>query len=107
LSLIAVLAAAWRQAGSTARAEDRGAEGRRCARAAEPLKVGFVYVSPVGDAAGPRSTTWDARDAPRRSATKVTSTFVEKVPEGADAERVIRDLAQQGHKLIFTTSSAS
>ena len=35
---------------------------------------------------------------------KVTTSFVEKVPEGADAERVIRDLAQQGHKLIFTTS---
>jgi basic membrane protein A and related proteins len=35
---------------------------------------------------------------------KVSSTYVEKVPEGADAERVIRDLAQQGHKLIFTTS---
>ncbi len=35
---------------------------------------------------------------------KVSTSFVEKVPEGADAERVIRDLAQQGHKLIFTTS---
>jgi simple sugar transport system substrate-binding protein len=35
---------------------------------------------------------------------KVSSTFVEKVPEGADAERVIRDLAQLGHTLIFTTS---
>jgi simple sugar transport system substrate-binding protein len=35
---------------------------------------------------------------------KVTTSFVEKVPEGADAERVIRDLAAQGHKLIFTTS---
>src|SRR6185295_1436387 len=35
---------------------------------------------------------------------RVKTTFVENVPEGADAERVIRDLAQQGHKLIFTPS---
>jgi simple sugar transport system substrate-binding protein len=35
---------------------------------------------------------------------KVKTQFVEDVPEGADAERVIRDLAQQGNKLIFTTS---
>ena len=35
---------------------------------------------------------------------KVKTTFVENVPEGADAERVIRDLAQQGNQLIFTPS---
>ncbi|MGB2816046.1 MAG: BMP family ABC transporter substrate-binding protein [Burkholderiaceae bacterium] len=70
----------------------------------EPLKVGFVYVSPAGDAG------WTSQHHQGRAAMlaalgdKVTSTFVEKVPEGADAERVIRDLAQQGHKLIFTTS---
>lgn len=74
------------------------------ARTAEPLKVGFVYVSPVGDAG------WTAQhDAGRRQmeqalAGKVVTTFVEKVPEGADAERVIRDLAAQGNKLVFTTS---
>ncbi|MFZ5540997.1 MAG: BMP family ABC transporter substrate-binding protein [Pseudomonadota bacterium] len=74
------------------------------AKQAQPLKVGFVYVSPVGDAG------WTAQhDAGRRQmeqalAGKVVTTFVEKVPEGADAERVIRDLAAQGNKLIFTTS---
>jgi simple sugar transport system substrate-binding protein len=35
---------------------------------------------------------------------KVTTKYVENVPEGADAERVIRELAQSGNKLIFTTS---
>ena len=35
---------------------------------------------------------------------KVTTKYIESVPEGADAERVIRELAQSGHKLIFTTS---
>jgi basic membrane protein A len=70
----------------------------------EPLKVGFVYVSPAGDA-GWTSQHHEGRAAMLKTlGDKVTSTFVEKVPEGADAERVIRDLAQQGHKLIFTTS---
>jgi simple sugar transport system substrate-binding protein len=35
---------------------------------------------------------------------KVKTTYVENVPEGADAERVIRELAVSGHKLIFSTS---
>jgi basic membrane protein A and related proteins len=70
----------------------------------EPLKVGFVYVSPIGDAGW---TTQHNRGREQMQAAlgdKVTTSFVEKVPEGADAERVIRDLAAQGHKLIFTTS---
>ena len=54
--------------------------------------------------AGCASTTRAARPSRPRSAGKVKTTFVENVPEGADAERVIRDLAQQGHKLIFTPS---
>ena len=35
---------------------------------------------------------------------KVKTTYVENVPEGADAERVIRKLASTGHNVIFTTS---
>ena len=69
-----------------------------------PLKVGFVYVSPIGEA----GWTWQ-QDIGRKQMEKaldgkVVTQFVEDVPEGADAERVIRDLAQQGNKLIFTTS---
>ena len=74
------------------------------APAAEPLKVGFVYVSPVGQA----GWTWQhdqARLALERTlGPQVRTTFVEAVPEGADAERVMRDLASQGHRLIFATS---
>src|SRR5512140_3001611 len=70
----------------------------------EPLKVGFVYVSPVGDAGWTAQHHEGRAEMLKALGDKVTSTFVEKVPEGADAERVIRDLAQQGHKLIFTTS---
>ena len=71
---------------------------------AEPLKVGFVYVSPVGDAGWTTQHDRGRLQMQQTLGEKITTTFVEKVPEGADAERVIRDLAAQGHKLIFTTS---
>ncbi|MBR7782315.1 BMP family ABC transporter substrate-binding protein [Undibacterium luofuense] len=71
----------------------------------EALKVAFVYVGPVGDAG------WTyAHDAARKQVEaqfgdKVKTTFVESVPESAaDAERVFRDLAGQGNKLIFGTT---
>ena len=69
-----------------------------------PLKVGFVYVSPVGDAGWTTQHNAGREQMAKALGAKVITSFVEKVPEGADAERVIRDLAQQGHKLIFTTS---
>ncbi len=74
------------------------------AQAADPVKVGFVYVGPVGDHG------WTYRHDIGRLALeaefgdKVETTFVESVPEGADAERVVRKLASTGHDLIFTTS---
>lgn len=70
----------------------------------EPLKVGFIYVGPIGDHG------WTYRHDVGRLAVekeygdKVTTTFVESVPEGADAERVLRKMAADGHDLIFTTS---
>ncbi len=74
------------------------------ATAAEPLKVGFIYPSPLGDAG------WTYRHDQGRLALeaalgdKVTTSYVEDVKEGADAERVIRRLASNGHKMIVTTS---
>jgi len=74
------------------------------APAAEPLKVGFVYVSPIGQA-GWTYQHDQARQALQRAlGTQVQTRYVEAVPEGADAERVMRDLASQGHQLIFATS---
>ena len=65
-------------------------------------KVGFVYVGPVGDHG------WSYQhDQGRKAMEKelgVKTTFVESVPEGADAERVIRQLATAGNDVIFTTS---
>ena len=71
---------------------------------AEPLKIGFVYVSPVGDAGWTSQHNAGRLALEQALGDKVKTSFVEKVPEGADAERVIRDLAQQGNTLIFTTS---
>ncbi len=70
----------------------------------DPLKVAFVYVGPVGDAGWTYAHDQGRKAVEAEFGDKVKTSFVEKVPEGADAERVIRDLASQGHKLIFATS---
>jgi len=72
--------------------------------AGKPLKIAFAYVGPVGDAG------WTfAHDKARKAVAaefgdKVTTSFVENVPEAADAERVIRDLVAQGAGLVFGTT---
>lgn len=69
-----------------------------------PLKVAFIHIGPVLDAGWVKQHD-DGRKAMEAAlGARVRSTTVESVPEGADAERVIRDLAQQGHGLIFTPS---
>jgi basic membrane protein A len=69
-----------------------------------PVKVGFIYVSPIGDAGWTFQHDSGRKEMEKALAGKVTTKFVESVPEGADAERVIRELAQSGNKIIFTTS---
>jgi len=71
---------------------------------AEPLKVGFIYVGPVGDAGWTFAHDNGRKHIESKFGDKIKTSFVEKVPEGADAERVIRDLVAQGNKLIFATS---
>jgi basic membrane protein A len=73
-------------------------------RADSPLKVGFVYVSPVGEAGWTYQHDQGRREIERVLGDRVETTVVESVPEGPDAERVMRDLAAQGHRLIFATS---
>jgi basic membrane protein A len=72
--------------------------------AAAPLKVGFVYVGPVGDAGWTFAHDNGRKHIEAKFGDRIKTTFVEKVPEGPDAERVIRDLVAQGHTLIFATS---
>ena len=74
------------------------------APAPEPLKAAWVYVGPVGDAGWTFAHDQGRKAVEAEFGDKVATTFVEKVPEGADAERVIRDLAAQGNKIIFATS---
>lgn len=69
-----------------------------------PLKVGFVYVSPVGEAGWSYQHDLGRREMERALGARVKTTVVEAVAEGADSERVMRDLAAQGHQLIFATS---
>jgi basic membrane protein A and related proteins len=71
---------------------------------ANPLKIGFVYVAPLTEAGWVRQHEEGRKAVAAALNGRVKTTYVENVAEGADAERVIRDLAQQGHKLIFTPS---
>ncbi len=71
---------------------------------AEQTKIGFVYVSPIGDAGWTYQHELGRRAMVKALGSKVKTTFVEAVKEGADAERVIRKLAASGNKIIFTTS---
>ena len=70
----------------------------------EPLKVGFIYVGPIGDHGWSYQHNEGRLAVEKALGDKVQTTYVEKVPEGADAQRVINQLANTGHKLIFTTS---
>jgi basic membrane protein A and related proteins len=74
------------------------------APAKEPLKIGFVYVAPLTDAGWVHQHDLGRKAVEQALGNQVKTTYVENVAEGPDAERVIRDLAQQGNKLIFTPS---
>lgn len=69
----------------------------------EPLKAAWVYIGPVGDAGWTFAHDQGRKAVEAEFGDKVKTTFVEKVPY-ADGERVIRDLAAQGNKIIFATS---
>lgn len=81
-----------------------GAAAALPARAADPFKVGFVYVGPIGDHGWSYQHDHGRLAVEAAFGDKVETTYVESVPEGADSERVITQLARDGNKLIFTTS---
>lgn len=68
----------------------------------QKLNVGFVYVSPVGDAGW--SYAHDQGRIAIEAIEGVSTSFVESVPEGPDSERIIRNMARKGFDLIFATS---
>lgn len=69
-----------------------------------PLKVAFVYIGPVGDAGWTYAHDLGRKAVEAHFGDKIKTSYVEKVPEGADSERIFRDLAAQGNKLIYGTS---
>ena len=71
---------------------------------AEPLKIAFAYVGPVGDGGWTFAHDNARKALEKEFGDKIVTSFVENVPESADAERVIRDMASQGNKLIFGTT---
>ncbi|AVP58405.1 BMP family ABC transporter substrate-binding protein [Pulveribacter suum] len=70
----------------------------------EPLKIGFAYIGPVGDGGWTFAHDQARKKLEAEFGDKIKTTYVESVPEGADAERVLRDLVTQGNKLIFGTT---
>ena len=70
----------------------------------EPLKVAFAYVGPPGDGGWTFAHDNARKALEKEYGDKIVTSFVEKVPEGADAERVFRDMVGQGNKLIFGTT---
>ncbi len=74
------------------------------AAAEDKLKVGFIYVGPIGDFGWSYQHEQGRLAMVKALGDKVETTYLEKVPEGPDAERAIEQLRALGHKLIFTTS---
>jgi len=70
----------------------------------EPLKIAFAYVGPVGDGGWSFAHDNGRKALEKELGDKISTSFVENVPESADAERVLRDMAGQGNKLIFGTT---
>jgi simple sugar transport system substrate-binding protein len=70
----------------------------------QPIKAAFVYVTPVFDMGWTHQHDQGRKAVEKSLGAEVKTTVVDNVAEGSDSERVVRDLAQQGHDIIFTTS---
>src|SRR4051795_2518290 len=78
--------------------------GLLSASAADKLKIGFIYLGPVGDLGWTYQHDLGRLAMLKELGDKVETTFLENVSEGPDSERSIEQLARAGNKLIFTTS---
>ncbi|WP_126979410.1 BMP family ABC transporter substrate-binding protein [Frigidibacter oleivorans] len=76
----------------------------RPALAQEPLKIGFIYVGPIGDLGWSFQHDQGRLAVEEEFGDRVETVYLESVPEGADAERAMTQMALQGCKLIFATS---
>jgi basic membrane protein A len=71
---------------------------------ADKLKIGFIYVGPTGDHGWTYRHDIGKQDVQKHFGDKVEIKYIESVPEGPDAERVIRSMANDGIDIIFATS---
>lgn len=78
--------------------------GQETPQTQEKLKVAFIYVGPVGDAGWTFAHDEGRKYLEQQLGDKVETTYIESVPEGADAERVLTELVEKGNKVIFATS---
>jgi basic membrane protein A len=72
--------------------------------AADKLKVGFIYLGPIGDLGWTHQHELARQALVKEFGDKIETTYLENVPEGPDAERAIEQLVRAGNKLVFTTS---
>ena len=100
LALTTVAAAAMVACGKKEEAKPAAAAPAK----AEAMKIAFAYVGPVGDGGWTFAHDNARKAIEKEFGDKVVTSFVENVPESADAERVIRDLVGQGNKLVFGTT---
>jgi basic membrane protein A len=85
-------------------AATQGAAPAAAPATGKPLKVAFAYVGPVGDAGWTFAHDTARKKVEAEFGGRVKTSYVENVPESADAERVLRDLAEQGNDVIFGTT---
>ena len=71
---------------------------------ADKLKVGFIYVGPIGDHGWTYRHDIGRLDVEKHFGDKVETTYIESVKYGPDAERAIRAMAKGGADIIFATS---
>ena len=95
-----VLAACGDDASKTA----QQAQAPAAAGSSAPLKAAWIYPSPAADEGWSKQHDLSRQVIQKKFGDKVQTQFVENVTTMADAERVIRDLASQGNKIIFATS---
>ncbi|MDH1291179.1 BMP family ABC transporter substrate-binding protein [Comamonas terrigena] len=104
IGLSAVSVAALTACGKKEEAPAPAAAPAAQAPTADKLKVGFMYVSPIGDGGWTFQHELARKAIQEKFGDKIETSMVESVPESADAERVMRDMAGQGNKLVFATS---
>jgi simple sugar transport system substrate-binding protein len=104
LKLAALAAVASAALAGCGKSEEAPASAPAASAPAGPLNIAFAYVGPVGDGGWSFAHDNGRKAIEQEFGDKIKTTYVESVPESADAERVFRDFVGQGNTLIFGTT---